>query len=310
MSRSGARLRLASSHAIRSAEIEVNGNTIHYRTGGDGPVLLLLHGLGGCTSTWDPVIEDLAQDYRVVALDLLGHGRSSKPRCDYSLAGHANTVRDVMAALGLRDVTVIGHSYGGGLTMQLAYQYPDLVASLVLLSTGGLGREVHPSLRLLTLPFAEQATAFAVRAGRRRPIRAAAQRLAPKVVGAVWINRLADSYEALSEPDGRAAFFQTVRGVIDASGQRITAAERLYRLGAKPTMAIWGSADAIIPPHHIETLSGVEHGHAHVLDGAGHFPHYDQPDEFLAVLREFLATHASATECWKGAEKCSSDLAG
>lgn len=71
-----AHLRLAASHSIRSAEIEVNGNTIHYRTGGHGPVLLLLHGIGGCTSTWDPVIDDLARDHRVVAMDLLGHGRS------------------------------------------------------------------------------------------------------------------------------------------------------------------------------------------------------------------------------------------
>lgn len=296
-----AHLRLAASHSIRSAEIEVNGNTIHYRTGGHGPVLLLLHGIGGCTSTWDPVIDDLARDHRVVAMDLLGHGRSSKPRCDYSLAGHANTVRDFMAALGLRDVTVIGHSYGGGLTMQLAYQYPELVASLVLVGTGGLGREVHPSLRLLTMPLAEQATAFAVRAAGWRPVRAAAQRLSPaKAARSVWVNRLAESYDALSEPGGRAAFFQTVRGVIDASGQRITAGQRLSRLGAKPTLAIWGSADAIIPPHHIETLDGIEHGHAHVLEGAGHFPHFDQPAEFLAVVREFVASHvtAPASPCW------------
>lgn len=295
MTTRAAHLRLAASHAVRSAEVEVNGNTIHYRTGGHGPVLLLLHGLGGCTSTWDPVIDDLARDHRVVAMDLLGHGRSSKPRCDYSLAGHANTVRDFMEALDLRAVTVIGHSYGGGLTMQLAYQYPELVASLVLVGTGGLGREVHPSLRVLTMPLAERATAVAVRAAGWRPVRAAAQRLTPaKAARSVWVNRLTESVEALSQPGGREAFFQTVRGVIDASGQRLTAAQRLFRLGPKPTLAIWGSADSIIPPHHIETLNSIEHGHAHVLEGAGHFPHFDQPAEFLAVLREFLASHVSA----------------
>ena len=111
--------------------------------------------MAGSGNTWDPVFEPLAAYCTVVAPDLLGHGESDKPRGDYSLAAHANLVRDLLLALGHERATIVGQSFGGGVAMQLAYQYPEQCERLGLVSSGGLGQEVALLLRGLTLPGAE-----------------------------------------------------------------------------------------------------------------------------------------------------------
>src|SRR5206468_9479528 len=93
--------------------------------------------------------------YTVVAPDLLGHGRSAKPRGDYSLGAYASGSRDLLGVLGFERGTVVGHSLGGGIALQFAYQFPEYTERLVLVSSGGLGREVHPLLRAATLPGSE-----------------------------------------------------------------------------------------------------------------------------------------------------------
>src|SRR4051794_31882222 len=94
-------------------------------------------------------------DHELLAPDLLGHGTSAKPRGDYSLGAYASGIRDLMLALDLPRATVVGHSLGGGVAMQFAYQFPELVERLVLVDSGGLGREVSAWLRAATLPGAE-----------------------------------------------------------------------------------------------------------------------------------------------------------
>src|SRR6059036_3103108 len=137
-------------------EIVLHGHRVSYRTAGDtGPVVLLIHGIVGNAQQWDDVMPLLAQHYKVIAPDLLGHGESAKPRGDYSLGAYAASVRDVLVALGHRRATVVGHSLGGGVAMQFAYEYPPFAERLVLVSSGGLGREVHPMLRAATLPGSE-----------------------------------------------------------------------------------------------------------------------------------------------------------
>ena len=91
----------------------------------------------------------------MIAPDLLGHGKSDKPRHDYSLGAHANMLRDLMFALGIERATIVGHSLGGGIGMQLAYQHPMRCERLVLVSSGGLGPEVSWMLRALSLPGVE-----------------------------------------------------------------------------------------------------------------------------------------------------------
>ncbi len=142
---------------VPDTETRVVFRTIHgyrraFRIAGDGPALLLIHGIGDNSSTWREIIPHLARKYTVIAPDLLGHGRSDKPRSDYSVAGYANGVRDLLSVLGIDRVTVVGHSLGGGVAMQFAYQFPQLIDRLVLVSAGGVTKDVHPALRALSLP--------------------------------------------------------------------------------------------------------------------------------------------------------------
>src|SRR5947199_9590259 len=140
----------------RQEEITLHGHRVVYRTAGaGGPVVLLIHGITGNAKQWDEIVPVLAERYTVVAPDLLGHGESAKPRGDYSLGAYAASVRDLLVALGHRRATVIGHSLGGGIAMQFSYEYPPFAERLVLVSSGGLGSEVHPLLRAATLPGSE-----------------------------------------------------------------------------------------------------------------------------------------------------------
>ncbi len=116
---------------------------------------MLIHGITGRSEQWEPAIDHLAAAHTVLAPDLLGHGESAKPRGDYSLGAYASAVRDTMVALGHDRATVVGHSLGGGIAMQFAYQFPERIERLVLVNSGGLGREVHPLLRASTLPGSE-----------------------------------------------------------------------------------------------------------------------------------------------------------
>ena len=142
----------------------------------------MIHGIAGSSGTWVPVMPLLAERYTVIAPDLLGHGESAKPRGDYSLGAYASGVRDLLGVLGHERATVVGHSLGGGVAMQFAYQFPQMAERLVLVCSGGLGKEVTPLLRALTVPGTEFVLPVVLRhelhdvlgvAGRRpRPARA------------------------------------------------------------------------------------------------------------------------------------------
>src|SRR6185312_11669480 len=137
------RRRTRAMSAVAGEEIVLHGHRVRFHLAGDGPLLVLLHGIASTADTWAPVAGGLAQSHTVLAPDLLGHGE------------YATGVRDLVAALGYERATVIGHSLGGGIAMQFAYQFPERVERLVLISSGGLGREVHPILRASTLPGSE-----------------------------------------------------------------------------------------------------------------------------------------------------------
>src|ERR1700756_4283512 len=138
----------------------IHGYKRAYRIAGSGPAILLIHGIGDNSTTWNTVQAKLAQRFTVIAPDLLGHGKSDKPRADYSVAAYANGMRDLLSVLGIERVTVIGHSLGGGVTMQFAYQYPQLVERIVLVGTGGVTKDGHFALRLAALPLGSEALAL------------------------------------------------------------------------------------------------------------------------------------------------------
>ena len=137
-------------------EIPLHGNLVRYARAGDsGPVVVLVHGIASRAAQWHQVMTLLGEGYQVIAPDLLGHGLSAKPRGDYSLGAHSCGLRDLLAALGHDRVTLVGHSLGGGIAMQFAYQFPERVERLALVDAGGLGPEVSPFLRAATLPGSE-----------------------------------------------------------------------------------------------------------------------------------------------------------
>jgi pimeloyl-ACP methyl ester carboxylesterase len=282
---------------VRDSRI-VHGHRRAFVLAGDGPPLLLLHGIGNSARTWAGVVEKLAAEHTVLAPDLLGHGSSDKPRGDYSIAGYANGMRDLLSVLDLERVTVVGHSLGGGIALQFAYQFPERCERLVLVGSGGLGPELSAGLRLATLPGAEAVlTALAGISGTLRVGLRAVQEFG---TAAGWrrIRDLAeagDALLALKDVEARRAFLRTLRGVVDARGQAVTALDRLYLANAIPMLVVWGSRDPIVPAAHAETVRAlVPAARIEVFDGAGHWPHLDDPDRFCDVLLDFVATTTPA----------------
>src|SRR3954470_13916478 len=195
-------------------ELSLHGHAVSYRTAGSGPPLLLLHGIANSSETWEPVAAQLQEHFTIIAPDLLGHGASATPRGDYSLGAHASGARDLLTALGHERVTVIGHSLGGGVAMQFAYQFPERTERLGLVSSGGLGREVHLLLRAAALPGADWVLPMLTSTGMRNAGRGVAKalklgRLAP--TGDVAV--LAQGFASLDNTGSRQAFLHTVRAV-------------------------------------------------------------------------------------------------
>ncbi|TFV53744.1 alpha/beta fold hydrolase [Blastococcus sp. TF02A_35] len=272
----------------------VHGHKRAFVRAGSGPVLLLLHGIGNNCQTWSKVIDRLAETHTVIAPDLLGHGNSDKPRGDYSLAAYANGMRDLLSVLDVEKATVVGHSLGGGIALQFAYQFPERCERLALVGSGGLGPELSAGLRAATLPGAEVVvTALAQVSG---PLRSGLQVVerAGRVAGWRRIGDLAqavDAMLALKDVEARRAFLRTLRGVVDARGQSVSALDRLYLADAVPMLVIWGSRDPIVPAAHAEAVrSQVPSARVEVFDGAGHWPHLDEPDRFCDVLLDFVGS--------------------
>jgi pimeloyl-ACP methyl ester carboxylesterase len=282
---------------VRDSRV-VHGHRRAFVLAGDGPPLLLLHGIGNNAQTWAGVIQKLAAEHTVLAPDLLGHGSSDKPRGDYSIAGYANGMRDLLSVLDLEQVTVVGHSLGGGIALQFAYQFPERCARLVLIGSGGLGPELSAGLRLATLPGAEAVlTALAGVSGSLRLGLRAVQEFG-RAAGWRRVRDLAeagDALLALKDVEARRAFLRTLRGVVDARGQAVTAVDRLYLANAVPMLVVWGSRDPIVPAAHAETVRAlVPNARIEVFQGAGHWPHLDDPDRFCDVLLDFVATTTPA----------------
>jgi pimeloyl-ACP methyl ester carboxylesterase len=270
-------------------EVVLHGHRVSFRRAGTGPALVLIHGITGSSRTWEDVMPLLAQRHTVIAPDLLGHGESAKPRGDYSLGAYASGVRDLLITLGIDRATVVGHSLGGGVAMQFAYQFPERVERLVLVSSGGLGEEVSLLLRAATLPAAE----FVLPLLCAEPLRNAGGSVA-RALGRVGLRpsrdleEMARGFASLGDMEARQAFVHTVRAIMDISGQRVSARDRLYLAATMPTLLIWGARDRMIPVAHGRAAQEAMPGsRCIVYEDAGHFPHLDHPWRFASDLLEF-----------------------
>jgi pimeloyl-ACP methyl ester carboxylesterase len=273
-------------------QVELHGHEVIYRTVGSGPPVVLIHGMVNSSRHWQDVALRLAERHTVIAPDLIGHGDSATPRGDYSLGAHAAAIRDLLTAIGIDGATIVGHSLGGGVAMQFFWQFPQRVERLVLVSTGGLGREVSPLLRGAALPGASAALRLA--AG--RPSLAALERLATALdrrgsKRAVYLRAIVRALRPLERPSSRQAFLQTLRAVIDVHGQRVSAVDRLYLLGPVPTLIVWGGRDNTIPLEHGRAAhEAIPNSRFETLPRAAHFPHLEDPEGLAAVLGDFIAT--------------------
>ena len=279
---------------VKVDEIALHGNLVRYAHAGTaGPVVVLVHGIASRAAQWQQVMAVLGETHRVVAPDLLGHGLSAKPRGDYSLGAQACGVRDLLAALGHDRITLVGHSLGGGIAMQFAYQFPERVERLALVSAGGLGPEVSPFLRAATLPGSELVLPLIASA----PVRAVGRGV-DRVVGGVLPAGLREAlfgFGSLGDGATREAFVHTARSVIDVRGQRVDGRDRLYLATDLPLLVVWGQKDAIIPVEHGRHVAEqLPHARFEVFEHAGHFPHLTEPGRLARLLEDWVATTEAA----------------
>jgi pimeloyl-ACP methyl ester carboxylesterase len=274
-------------------EAVLHGRRISYLQRGDlntgASPIVFLHGLASSSSTWQDVLGRLPSHLTAIAVDLPGHGQSDRGAQDYTLAGHANIVRDLLVQIGVTRATFVGHSYGGGVAMQLAYQHPDMCERLVLVSSGGLGPDVSWMLRLLSLPGAEFVLPVIGPACVRDTGNAIWEQLNKIGVRAPRLEQSWRAYATITDPDNRAPFLRTLRGVIGPSGQVLSATDRLYLTSNLPTLLVWGARDRMIPVvHALSTHDQLPNSELLILADSSHFPHHEQPQEFVDALSSFL----------------------
>jgi len=269
-----------------------HGRQIAVRRGGSGPSIVLIHGMAGSLTTWDPVFAELARTCDVIAIDLPGHGTSSRMRGDYSLGSLAASIRDILDQLDVRTATVVGHSLGGGIAMQFMYQFPERCERLVLVSSGGLGREVTPMLRALAVPGAGLALAGIARLQHQRQVAAAGRAVRP-LARRVWndLPYMLRQMATLDDPETRRAFLATIHAVIEVGGQGINATDRLHLATGLPTLIVWGEDDRMIPNGHGRAAAElIPDCRFELVPGAGHYPHEDDPERFARVVADFVAS--------------------
>ena len=288
-------LRREGGHPVRYCTI--HGYRRAFVSFGKGPALLLIHGIGDSSDTWKPVLEELGRHHTIVAPDLLGHGRSEKPRADYSIAAYANGMRDLLSVLEIDRATVIGHSLGGGVAAQFAYQFPERCERLVLIDSGGIGRSISPFLRLAAVPGVDALmplfrlpavrTAGWLTAGALRHFNTALGRDAEELLAV---------FDALPDTAARTAILRTLRSGVDWRGQVITMLDRAYLAEGMPTLLVWGRHDAVIPLGHGRLAHAAMPGSQfEIFDDAGHFPHHSDPARFVQVVCDFMRRTAPSS---------------
>jgi pimeloyl-ACP methyl ester carboxylesterase len=273
-------------------ETELHGHGVIYRKAGSGPAIVLIHGMVNSSRHWEQVALRLAHDYTVIAPDLIGHGDSAAVRGDYSLGAHAASIRDLLATLGVERATIVGHSLGGGIAMQFFYQFPQRTERLVLVSSGGLGREVSPLLRGAAAPGAAPLIWAAAHPRVLDALTTLGEDLRERGRrGAGYVQAIARALRPLQRPGARQAFLHTLRSVIDARGQKVSARDRLYLLDWFPTLIVWGERDHTIPiSHGREAHEAIAGSRFETLPRAAHFPHLEDPEGLAAAIRDFMRT--------------------
>jgi 4,5:9,10-diseco-3-hydroxy-5,9,17-trioxoandrosta-1(10),2-diene-4-oate hydrolase len=271
--------------------IEVKGHKARYLTAGEGPPLVLLHGVGTSSGEWSWVLDDLARNHCVYAIDLPGYDGSYEPP-DYSPAFTASFVSSFLDAVRVEHAVVVGHSFGGLVALHLALSEPARVSALVLSDSAGLGRAVNPVLVGITSPGGgELASALAktrLGAAQRSSRRALLMFARPWQIPLKWVK---DQYKLAQLPNFTDATLASLRNAVGVMGQREVLLDRLPQL-QMPTLLIWGMEDRLLPYTQAkEAVALVQDGSLELISNCGHLPHVEQPKRFVSTLREYLSKH-------------------
>ncbi|OZF03733.1 MULTISPECIES: alpha/beta fold hydrolase [Nocardiaceae] len=276
--------------------VEFHRDTLRYVDAGDGPPVVLVHGLLGSHESWAGQIERLSEKYRVIAPDLFGHGDSDKPPGDYSLSAHSATIRDLLDHLDIRSAPMVGHSLGGGIVMQTVYLFPERVERIALVSSGGLGREVSLFLKAATLPGSELVLPVLASDWVRKNTENVVTQLGKwglpvrpgKSTTETW-----RAFKTVADHGSRSAFLASTRAVVGPRGQTVSAKQHFEKFESLPSLLVWGGKDRMIPASHADNIRReVPNSRVEIFSDAGHFPQLDEPDLFFRVLDQFLGAAA------------------
>jgi pimeloyl-ACP methyl ester carboxylesterase len=194
-------------------------------------------------------------------------------------------------------VTVVGHSFGGGVAMQFAYQFPERTERMILVAPGGMGPEVSPLIRAVTLPGFHQAMGVATLPGLRHLGKAGLRVLSRSGLKDTRdLDEVAEIFETFRDPRSRAAIRHVVRAVVDTRGQIVTMVDRAYLTQAMPMLVVWGADDKVIPCSHAQHVARIAPGAVvEILPNSGHFPHKDHPERFAKIVRDFVRANPPAS---------------
>ncbi len=256
--------------------IQVGGLKLWVLEAGEGNPLVLLHGLPGSSEAWRQVLAPLAAGHRVIAPDLPGCGRSDKPHTGYEVGRLAGHMLDLLDALGLEQVNLVGHSLGGHVALTMALDQPERVRSLALVDARGLGQEVHFHAME---PLLEEVNEVSVREFLSTAFSD------PERIQAWMVEQIRAE---LSDPAAHAALYVMVRSEGGPDGQRHSIPERMAEL-RMPTLIVWGDQDALLPCHQgQEAAAQVAKGRYIGIPSCGHYPHLEQAGAFVSALTALL----------------------
>jgi pimeloyl-ACP methyl ester carboxylesterase len=269
--------------------IKIGDVTARYWAEGDeGPNVILIHGLGASADIWMHNISTLAERYRVYAPDLVGFGRSDKPKVEYSPSYMAAFINDFMTALNIENASIVGMSLGGGVALQYQLQHPGNVQRLVLADSAGLGREMPLAMRLATAPVMGELLLSPSRTGMAFVLKQLVYD------PAVITDDLIDLYYELNFSEGAAkTVLSVLRACATVRGGRADILDPiLNNLGniKIPTLIIWGREDRLFPVGHAcFAREKIPDSYLYIFERCGHMPNFERPGEFNSVVLNFLS---------------------
>jgi 4,5:9,10-diseco-3-hydroxy-5,9,17-trioxoandrosta-1(10),2-diene-4-oate hydrolase len=269
--------------------IEVgNLKTRYWALGDKGTVVILIHGLGASADIWRYNVEALAEQHRVYVPDVIGFGRSDKPGPSFSPFDYTPFLDDFLNILNIERASLVGQSLGGAIALHYALQFPQKVSKLVLVDSAGLGKEVIWTLRLMSLPLVGELVSHPSRKGVELFFKFAVRD--PALVTKDFVDLY---YNFFSQPGFQKFLLKIVRSIINVAGAReevlAPLMDNLYKI-TQPALIIWGEKDRVLPLKHAyrgkEKLPNAE---LKIIEGCGHIPFFERPEEFNKLILEFLS---------------------